>query len=201
MDLHHAHRLKTSMEYLRESMSFEESRRRQEFVGGPFAYQAEEVNRTSRHIEAIHQKLTRVKATRSTTVLVCDWNDVNQTRFSEADGASKRGCHELIEYGARRRGSRSGAWGAASFASPPHYVNLGETEHFGCFDADGLPQGCHAYVTKKIERIIFRVGCASGDPRNWGWCGQYPCKIVMLSRFVPSISLTLKASLCREPAA
>ena len=172
LDLVHVHRLKTSTPYLRESMAFEESRRRQE-MADMFGYQAEEVNRTSRHIEGLRQALERVNATRNTTVLTCDWEDVNRTAFSESNQDSKRGCHKEVDYDVGKRSLRSAAWGVGSIARPD-YVNLDETQHFGCFDADGQPQGCHAFATKKVEKIQFRIGCASSDPRNWGWCGSFP---------------------------
>lgn len=174
-DLKHVQNLKTNMEYLRRSKEDEERRRCQEIPPGElFAYQETEVDRVSSHIDALKRELLNLPsdlnpietapAVLNTTVLTCDWLNRNHTLFDHTKGSEgQRGCHMRVEYGKASK----------ALGVPLHRVDS-DLESFGCFDADGEPQGCHRLVTMKVNRLRMKAGCASRNVMDWGWCGRFP---------------------------
>eukprot|EP01046_Picozoa_sp_COSAG06_P020910 COSAG06_NODE_1550_length_9129_cov_4.644408_6_plen_656_part_00 len=169
MDVVHIQNLYTDMSYLQAHMEWEQGRRRQEGMS-MFAYQEEEINKTAAHIEMLRETLLQLPseinkgsapAVKNATVLTCDWLNVNRTEFGlEPKGSdANRGCHVEIDYG------------QTSGSAKNYRVDLGQTKSFGCFDADGIPQGCHRHVEIKINRLRMKAGCASRNILDWGWCG------------------------------
>eukprot|EP01046_Picozoa_sp_COSAG06_P041310 COSAG06_NODE_5111_length_3712_cov_3.101024_1_plen_658_part_00 len=159
-----------------------------------FTFQVHEVKRASAHVERLKERLLKIPSVSPTddvafapavlprTVLTCDWNDEEQIVFvdhpdaddlSDRERLQLRGCHVKI-------GSISNLARSTGRKGAPHHI-VDETEQvdrFGCFTANREPQGCHMYVKRKVDRLRFKAGCASGIG-EWGWCGRTPLSFLL----------------------
>lgn len=161
-----------------------------------FTFQVHEIKRASAHVERLKERLLKIPSATASrtddiafapavlprTVLTCDWNDEEKIVFvdqpdaddlSDSERQGLRGCHVKI-------GSTSSLARSAARKSAPHRIvdETDQADRFGCFTANREPQGCHMYVKRKVDRLRFKAGCASGIG-EWGWCGRTPLSFLL----------------------
>ncbi len=159
-----------------------------------FTFQVHEVQRATAHVERLKDRLLKIPSVSPTdgapfapavlprTVLTCDWNNEDKVIFvdhpeandlSDSQRKELRGCHVEID-------SRSNLARSRGRKGAPHRIvdETEQVERFGCFTVGHEPQGCHKYVKRKIDRLRFKAGCASGIG-EWGWCGRTPFSVLL----------------------
>ena len=155
-----------------------------------FTFQVYEVKRVAAHVERLKERLLKIPGINPTddapfapailhrTVLTCDWNDEGNIVFvdhpdaddlSERERQELRGCHVKMDSNLARSSGRK-----------IHRIvdEIEQVDRFGCFSANHQPQGCHKYVKRKVDRLRFKAGCASGIG-EWGWCGSTPFSFLL----------------------
>ena len=173
-----------------------------------FTFQVRELKRAAEHIERLKTRLLEIPSQHPSavkpfapavfdrTTLTCDWNDEDKIVFAERpeseelSGSSTpyhrmsqehdelRGCHLKID----SISMSSLAHSRGRKGAPHRIVDEAEEDRFGCFRANREPQGCHKYVKRKVDRLRFKAGCASGV-REWGWCGRTPFSFLLPDGF------------------